>query len=278
MKKRKLIESNAGLVNIILYICQPAVMIMAFAGKEYSPDVFVNLLLAVFFTGVIIVGMAGLGKLLFRGKTGNISAFAAAFGNIAFMGIPVIQALIPESEGVMIYVVGVLIAFNILAWTLGCYIMSGEKQYVSLKKGIVNPPTLALLVALPLFFLNIQLPETVTVSVDFLAKMTTPLSMIVLGMRFADIKPLTLFTDMKAYAAAAMRLIAAPLLILLIMTPFRLDSDLVIAVTITAGMPTATLTLLFSEHFKKDSGYAVKVLLLSTLLSVVTIPALMLLL
>lgn len=186
----------------------------------------------------------------------------------------------------LIYTAVFILGFNIASWTLGVYTITGDKKHISLRKALLNPPTAALVVALPLFFFKSYIPSDVLTplssGIGYLSDMTLPLSMIILGIRLADIKFKVLLTDVKVYIVCLIKLVAAPLICFGIMYLLKLvfpalDKSIIVTAYIVIAMPSASLTLTFAEMFDGDRATAVKTTILTTLLSVITIPLLMLL-
>jgi predicted permease len=216
-----------------------------------------------------------------EGPEKRIFVSSGYMSNCGFMGIPVLQAFFPGDSEPIIYAAIFTAVYNFLGWTLGIYAISGKKQYVSLKHGIMNPPTLALFIALPLFFLSLRPPVPVMVIVDFLGDMTSPLSMIIIGLRLGEIRFVELFKSPMAYAATAARLILIPLCTFGVLLLWRfllpLNGVLFLTLFIVMAMPVGTNVILMAEMFGGDKPNAVKCILLSSLLSVITVPVMMLL-
>lgn len=216
----------------------------------------------------------------------RICVITSFMGNVGFMGIPVMKALFPQSPEMLIYTAVFILGFNIASWTLGVYTITGDKKHISLRKALLNPPTAALVVALPLFFFKSYIPADVLTPVasgiGYLSDMTLPLSMIILGIRLADIKFKLLFTDVKVYVVCLIKLVVAPLICFGIMYLLKLafpalEKSVIVTAYIVIAMPSASLTLTFAEMFDGDRATAVKTTILTTILSVITIPLLMLL-
>ena len=210
------------------------------------------------------------------------SVACSYLGNVGFMGIPVMQMLFPENEDLILYTVIYNIAFNAMTWTLGVFAVTGNRRAVNPLKIILNPPTIAVIVALPFFFCNVTVPEQVMTPVSYLGNMTLPLSMIILGVRLADMKPVLLVNNWRVYVASALKLVVSPLLslgvLLLVDLICPLDRFVIIALYIIAAMPTASSALNFAEMYGGDRETAAASTLMSTILCIVTIPVLMLLL
>ena len=109
----------------------------------------------------------------------------------------------------------------------------------------------------------------VSSAVGYLADMTLPLSMIILGIRLADIKFSSLFTDGKVYVACALKLVASPLMAFAVVFALvrlfpALDRSVAITIYIVMAMPSASLGLTFAEMFDGDRESAVRSTLLTT--------------
>ena len=117
--------------------------------------------------------------------------------------------------------------------------------------------------------------------ISYLGNMTLPLSMIILGVRLADMKPVLLVNNWRVYVASVLKLVVSPLLslgvLLLVDLVFPLDRFVIIALYIIAAMPTASSALNFAEMYGGDCETAAASTLMSTILCIATIPVLMLL-
>jgi predicted permease len=284
LKKTKKLDDNASkyLVNIIFYVCQPMIVLSSFQKTGYTGDMLLNMLWSflIGFAGIAAVGIAAMfltKKFVKDDGRARIISYGAAFGNVAFMGIPVVSMLLPDNPEAIIYLTVLTVAFNMLSWTLGAFIMSGKKEYITLKKAFFNPPTLAVFVALPLFFLSVSLDVRLVKGIGYLGDMVTPLSMTVLGMRFADIKLKEIFGDPSVYAVCFIKLVAVPAVLYVFLRIFDFDPILEITMFIIFLMPCANNLLLFAEHFDGDKSAAAKAVLASTVLSVGTISLMLLL-
>ncbi len=287
LKKLKMLPDNAVnvLVTLLLYIAQPFLTFSSFMKKTYESALLTNMLLTALLalvTQLLVLLIAWLTlKPVKDDYSRRVAALCSYMGNCAFMGIPVLQAFFPGNSEPIMYCAVYSSVFNLLGWTVSVFLLTKDKSYVSVKKAVINPPTIALILALPLFFFSVKLPAQIITSVDFLGNMTSPLSMLILGIRIGGLKFKELFSSAAVYAAAFFRLILSPLLalglMLLLRLCFPLSSTLIKTIFVISAMPTATMIVVFCEKFTGDSSLAVKTMLLSTIFSVITIPILMLL-
>ena len=215
-----------------------------------------------------------------KGRANRAVVLASAFGNVGFFGVPVLQFLFPDAHDAIAYSAVFIVSLNLMSWTVGSYLLTGDKKHVSLKRALVNPQTVTLVISLPLFFAGVSesdLPETVNTIIGYLADMTAPLCMIILGMRFALAPLVQLFKDYRVYIASFVKILVFPLLVYLVLMPFEMDEMLRVSLVLLSGMPAATINLNLAELYGADQTSAANSILMSTVLSIVTIPVLMLL-
>ncbi|MBQ8374083.1 MAG: AEC family transporter [Clostridia bacterium] len=292
LKKCKLLPENATktLTTVLLFVSQAFLTFMSFQKTPYRDDILVNMLVM---AGIALLGhlvMIGIVCLLFLKKGGkdkkiNVIKFASVFGNCGFLGLPFLQTMFEGQPEIVIYGAVIVAVFNLLSWTVGIFLITGDKKFISLKKAVINPPFLALLVSLPLFIiLKTPLAEvgTGTVnfllaklssSMNFLADMVTPLSMIILGIRLAEMDVKRVFTNKWVYISSGLKLVAMPLVAFAIVSLIpAIALEVRCALFFTFCMPTATQTLLFSEQYDGEPFTASSAVLLNTVLSIATIP------
>jgi malate permease and related proteins len=109
---------------------------------------------------------------------------------------------------------------------------------------------------------------------ELLSGVTTPLSLIVTGGFLASLNTRAIFTNIRQYFAAAIRLLAVPALTYLIFSPLISDHLILGIVVVTAGMPAAVNTVMLAEEHQARPDIAAQGVFISTLLCVVTLPLL----
>lgn len=273
-------EHIKGFAVFLLYVCSPALSIYSFQQSECNMEILINigiLLLVTTFMQVLIMGIGFLINIKTYKIDGasRVATVAAAFGNVGFFGVPILQALLPDHPEAMVYSAVMSVMMNLIGWTLGMFMMSGDRKHVSVKNFLINPTTLCLLIALPLFFTNTSLPKLVMNFVEFFSKMSTPTAMTVLGMRLAFVK----FRDLMDYrqvVAIFLKLIALPLITFGIMYALPVDETLKISTYILSCMPPAAITLNFAELSNTSPKTAANIVVVGSLLVAITLPVLLL--
>lgn len=288
-KLNKLPENSIAVISaIIIYISQPMLSLYSFIEASFSSELLLNMGIAFVLAIVFNLGLLLLAKLIFV-KDKNVDAakvctVGSALSNCGFMGIPVIKVLFDDPQ-ITIYAIIYMVVFNIVLWTLGVYIITGDKKYVSVKKALLNLPTIVLVIALPIFFLNLNLTASTNPAIqalmqfcDYFNNFNAPLPMLIMGIRLADVKFKEIFNSGRVYLVSLLKLVVFPLIALLLMwvisliPAFSIDAKMVTSILICVAMPTATMTMTFAEIFNGDKYTAVKVTLQTTLFSIVTIP------
>lgn len=299
-KLKLLPEKTAqALSTIVLYCCQSVLVITSFQKKAYEPAIGLNLLWVVLLSTAVHMLMFLVLKLVFIKKSAEskikVVKYAGVFSNCGFMGFPFLQSLFTGNDAllaeILIYGAAVIAVFNVLNWTFGVYIMTGDKSLVSAKKILLNPVIISVAIGLLMFFIlprplvDLAKADSITdkiltkfmQSMTYIADMVTPASMIVVGIRLANVNLKQLFMDKWAYISALFKLIVMPLIAILTVAYLPVASTVKYTVFFLLSMPSATGTAMFAVKFNSDSDFASVCVLLSTILSVITIPLLFLL-
>ena len=206
-------------------------------------------------------------------------SIASVMGNVGFFGMPVVRALFPAAPEAAVYSCVFNTSLNILAWTVGVYTLTGEKRYISLKAAFINPSVLAVITGLILYLLKAKnwLPGLLQDGFRTVGAMSTPLCMVILGIRLATMDLKKLFTTPLVWLISAGKLLVFPLFCWALVLPFPLDPVFKGSILILAATPCASILLGLAEIHDRGQDLAANCALLSTLLSILTIPLLSLL-
>lgn len=285
LKKKKMVGEDCmpSLSKILLYVCQPCLSVYTFKSATFSAAMLGNIGIFALLALLVQILMLGIAFLLFRRRIKDplyrIMTIACSLGNCAFFGIPILEALFPETAaGLLIYTSVYAIIMNIIGWTLGAAIISQNLKYVSVKKIFLNPAMFSLLIAIPFFVFEIPLPESVDSMVALIGRMSTPISMLIMGMRLATTNFKQMFTTKQIYISIAMKQFLMPILALLMIVFLPVDSGMKAVLYIICCCPVASVVLNFSEILGEGQKEAASTVLLSTILSILTLPIMTLLL
>ena len=285
LKKKNMVSEDTmpSLSKILLYICTPCLSIYTFKNATFSMEMLGNIGVFSLLALLVQVIILGIAYLLFRRKMKEplyrIMTIACALGNCAFFGIPILEALYPETaSGLLIYTSVYAIIMNVIGWTIGAAIISQNLKYVSVKKVLLNPATVALVLAVPFFVFEIPLPESLDSMISLIGRMATPISMLIMGMRLATTDLKRLFTTKQIYIAIFMKHFVMALVCLLLVAFLPVDGGMKAVLYIICCCPVASVVLNFSEILGEGQKEAASAVLLSTLFSIVTLPIMVLLL
>jgi len=197
--------------------------------------------------------------------------FFLIFGNVGYMGLPIIGTIFPEN-GIFFGSVGVVV-FNILLWTYGINLFSQKNNDNTINlRNIFNNGLIAILLGLIFMLTNLKIPRPIMLSLDMLADSIFPLAMIVIGSGLAKIKISGIFTDLSIISYSVLKLIIIPLIVLIILTVFNIADPIKSIMVIQIGMPAAAVGVIFAERYEENHIFAAETLFLSTLLAAFSIP------
>ena len=273
--KAKLIKEEGAqcLTNVVLYAVTPCLMIEAFQ-REFGASMLLNLaIVAVAAFGVHFISII-IARLLVYDKDKSrqlVLRFSVIFSNCGFMCLPLEEALL-GSDGV--FYGGVFVAvFNIMLWSYGLVMMSGDKKQLSAKKLLLNPGIMGVLIGLIFFLFSIKLPDIVMAPICFLSDLNTPLPMLVIGYYLCKTNIKEALCDKKAYLAIALRLAAIPLISLAVLYLCGIRGTILLSTIIAASAPVAASTTMFATKFNKSVSVSVNLVSLSTIFSIITMSA-----
>ena len=279
-------ESIPDFAKFLMYVCQPILIIYSFNKATYSNELGKTLLIAFGLIVAIFAVFLTTFVLLFRNKykekiAYRIYTIATCFGNVGFLGVPILEAVFKNDPNALAIALAIssvfLVVMNEIGWTIGSLIISLDKKYVRLKMIFLNPSIIAIYVALPLFFFNIKVPDRLDGLVTILAKMTTPLCMVILGMRLAVTSWKVVFANYKTYIFVGIKQIVMPLVMLLFVFALPIDTSVKQALVILSSAPIASVVLNFSEMVGEGQEDAASLVLCGTILCILTMPLITLL-
>ena len=288
-------SASATLSVIVLYGCQPILIITSFQGCAYNPKIALNMLIVAGLAMLVHLLMFAIVKVAFYKWESNdkikIVKYLSVFSNCGFMGLPFLQSLFTEPSvqaELVIYCAVVLAVFNILNWTFGVYIITGNKKEVSWKKILLNPVIIAVIFSLAVFF-TMQKPfvelapagtaghkvlTKLMASLQYLSNIVTPLSMFVIGIRLANIDFKKLLVDKWAYILSAVKLIGMSFITIFLVSFLPIAGTIKYSLFFLFSMPSATSGAMMAVQFHKDGDFASIGVVLSTIFSIATLPLL----
>lgn len=272
------------LSSVLVYICSPCLMFTSLLSIECTIENVKGMLLFLLVVSVCQIAFMLIVYLAFfkKRENGNVRFFtiASTSGNVGFFGLPLVKAILPNNPEVVIYASMAILSMNVIIFTLGVFLLSGKKEYVSLKSAFLNPTVFGLSVALPFFISGTagEIPSVISNAIELLGKASTPLCMIILGVRLANMSFKKVFLNKTAYLSTLGKLVIYPLFTLLCVAFLPVPEVFKISAVVLAGSPCAVFIYNMAEIHGGDKESAANSVLLSTVLCFITLPLITLLL
>lgn len=285
-------HSYGKLSKIVVNILNPLLVIDGVLGKSRDGSIhnlLTNLVMVILYFVFLIIISIPVVKII-RPEKENVGVYRLMmiFSNVGFMGIPVISAL--YGSDVIIYIVFYMLGYNFLLYTYGIILArsSAKPTYAenhnsngSFKenlKAIINPGTIVGIIAIILFVCKIQVAAPMTSFIQYLSQCVVPFSMILIGASMAQQELKTIFKDVRMYWFLLIRLILIPVIMALCVRNLPLDPQILGVFILMLAMPVGSIVVLVAMEQGADSACCTRGSVISTLLSIITIPVIALLL
>lgn len=261
------------LVDLIFNLILPFAVINSFLSMERTPQRIKGLAIA--FALAVLTHLLGvlLSKVTFRKRSlmeQGVYHYALTFSNAAFLALPLAQSVVGD-EGVF-YSSCYVAVFNIFAFTFGIHEISGKKAKINLKSLILNPGSISVLIGIPLFLLQVQLPEFLTDTMHRIGSCNSPMAMIVFGTFLANCNFKNIFVKKEVYFVSFLRLVLIPIVMLAIFKLCRVEGNMLIALTISASAPIATNTAMYAAKYDNDTALSSELVGQTSIFSIITMP------
>ncbi len=282
-KKSFLTDSGCKTLSwIVVNIATPALILSAGMNEEStirgSSLLFGFLVTLAVYAFLIVISFIILPILRVQNDDKSIYRVMTIFSNVGFMGLPILQAAYgPEA---VLYGALFQFPYNFLMYTYGIAAIKGDNPLKGgnpLKK-ILNIGVISCIISITIYVSGIHMPSFITSSAKHLSSIAAPLSMMVIGQSMTSIKVRELFGDVKLLVFSLIKLIAVPILGVLLLGLF-IDDKLILQVCyVMLATPIGSMTAMVAQQYGGNYALASKGVALSTLLSVATIPLISLLL
>lgn len=276
-KKGKIPASALG---VMTYMCctiaLPCAIITPIINLDNSPEMWKNLS-----TGIVIILVCAIAQILvclflFRkaeDKKKAVYQMATVYGNSAFMGIPLVTAILGSDA--VIYATLMVIFDTVFLFAHASMAMSGSKPTVGfIMKKVFGLATISLIIGLVILVTGIKLPMIATTCMNDLRGMMTPVAMLVVGTQLAQQDFKEIFKIPAHYKVAAIKLVIWPLIIIACMLPFKsmIPAVAAVAIIICKGTPQAAVLGVLANNNGLDGEAAAGVVGLNTIVSIITLP------
>lgn len=267
-------DGNKKLSKLLLYTTQPAMILASSINSDMGLGAgdIVRITMYGCVLYAILIPLAFITSPLYRTDRGRkrVFRFMTIFGNVAFMGYPIVEALFGPDAVLLASIY--CIPFNVLVYSAGIIMLSDGTESRIDWKLMLNPAMIATVAAVILVFINPKVPYVIEEAVDSLGSMTVPGAMIVIGASLGTIDFRSIFADKHVYILCFVKLIAAPIVVWAVCRLFVTDELYLGVLVVLAAMPVATITTMFTLEYGGDTATACRGVFMTTILSVITAP------
>lgn len=274
-------ETIGAFAVVLMYVCSPCLNIYTFIKTDMTGRILKEAVIVLVVSLLVQVFILLFFKWFFRKKFDDVKyrvcTIATAMGNCSFMGVPLLEAVMPDNPEAVVMSTVFCLGMSLIGWTLSSYIISNDKTYMSIKKAIVNPSMISFFIAIALIIARVEIKGQALSMITLLGKMSAPMCMLIMGMRLATMELKAVFSDKMAYVIVVIKQIMMPLLVFAIMSMLPVDPYLVKCMFILSATPIASMVLNYAELIGQGQKRAANLVLVGTMLSIVTLPLMMLL-
>jgi len=274
MKRRKILPDNARevLTDLVMNLILPASIIHSFE-MEFNMTVLKKFAVILIIAAAAQVISMICANLFWNRQPKNLKAvfqYGTQVSNAGFLGLPVTEGVL-GAEGLM-YASVFLIPQRIVMWTAGiAYFTSSADWKGTFKKLAKNPCIIAVYIGFFLMLTQFQLPVMIENTLVKLAACTTPLTSILIGIMVADVDYRSLISPMM-FVLVFVRQLLLPGLVFLGCALLHIDPLLTGVSVLLVGMPVGSTAPILAAKYGGDYTFAGKCVILSTVLSLFTIP------
>ena len=264
-------EGRMNMIDLCLYITLPFNVLHSFLRK-WDWNLFIAcgviLLLSIGFNAISVFFSTILYKKQEINRQKSLK-YGTIISNSGFLGNPMVEGIY-GSEG-LLYAALFMLPVRIVMWTIGIAVFLKGRKEKLWKNVLTHPCIVAIYAGVIIMVCGIQFPTFVEKTIVGISGCNTPLSMMLVGMMLAEVKPKGLI-DKTMVFYTAIRLLIIPAVVFAITAFLPIDGMLRGITVIMAGMPAPITTALLSAKYGGDEKYATGMVFLSTILSLITLP------
>ena len=271
------VQSNKKLSSLIVNVANPMqILASALTGEHVlSNGETLRLagLIALLYAVLIALSFPAARLLHVKDREAGLYRFMFIFGNIGFLGYPVVESLLGYRA--TFYVTLAVLMFQLLCWSYGVSLIEGRSRFRFRWRVLRQPCVAASLAAFVIYLSGWQPPALLHQTVKYVGDITSPIAMLIVGCSLAQMRFRQIFGRWRVYALAGLKMIAVPLLAYFALRQVLANEFVLCVLTVLLCMPIATNTTILSYQYGADETAASSGVFISTLLCMLTIPLMM---
>lgn len=267
--------TNKKISALIVNVASPMLIISSIAGVEGNDKSIVFLMIG---AGILMyIGFIILGKIInrifpFPKKDWPVYECMVVFANTGFMGYPVLLDVFGQEA--VFYASLIHMAFNFFVYTYAimCLTKGDDNEFKLNFKQLLTPGIVLIFIGILIYLFDIQLPSVLMDTINSVGSLTAPLSMMMIGSSLAVYPIKDSFTDWRSYVFAFVRLMIVPFVTMIMCRLLHINPYYANITIITNAMPVGSMVLMLATQYNANVKIVTKNIVVSTLLSVITIP------
>lgn len=274
-RKTGLVKSSSrqSFTNFLLYVSLPCMIFQSF-NIEFTWETMRQGGRGLLIAMAIALAALVFGKLAYRPFAPEercIMEYGTLVNNAGFVGLPVVESAYGP-EGLFLASL-FIIPTRIMMWSAGISLFTNAPLKERVKSVMLNPGIIAVELGLLRMIFHPALPEPLTKALSAFGGMSSPLSMLIIGMILSEVDPRGLL-ELKAFILVAVRQILFPLAVLFALKGLGVDPLTVRVAVVITGMPIGSTTAILADKYNANAAFASKCVFISTVTSLLTIPVL----
>lgn len=272
-------EFDRKLSSLVINWTCPALILSSAMTGELPDRRFILPLLAIsVVTYLVLTGVAfWLPRFLTRRKDDEgVVGFAMMFGNVGFMGYPVVASIFGHEAVFYAAVLNVVNTFAV--FTVGTILVTGKGEVEGprfQKKVLYSTPMLSAYLTMLIVALEIDdIPACISQPLTMIGDITVPAALLIIGSSMSQLPLRALMGNTTVYITTVMRLVVVPVAMYFLCLLLGFDPYVVNINTVVIAMPVATYGTILCLKYNRDTSLMAEVTFITTLLSMITIPLL----
>ncbi len=276
-KKKVLNEQGTKVISkLVVDICNPVLIVsttlsgnITVTHREFLNGVGVAAVIyAVFILiGTVLPALIGIPR-----DERKFYSLMSIYGNVGFLGIPVAKAIL--SENAMIYVIICNVFYCLLFYTHGIITLSSGKEKMDIKK-IFSPGVIMSILALLIFWFDLEVPEVLAKTVEYIGSPTVFLSMVLLGASVARSNFIRDMKDARLWIFILVRLVIVPALAVIVLRTVGAADEMVRTFCLMCAVPVGNLPMIQAEKIGERTDILSRGIMVTTVFSFLSITAFM---
>lgn len=274
LKRRGMIDAGGKtlLTDLVIQVTLPASILKSFQ-MEFNRQILISCMVIAVAAVLIQLGSYLLGMILYPGlpeSRKKVLQYATICSNAGILGNPIAEGIFGGLG--LLYASIYVIPQRVFMWSVGLtYFTEAPNKRTLVKKVLTHPCIVSVMIGFMIMLGQIELPGFLTATIRTVGNANTFLAMMLVGTILADV-PLRSLPDKETIYYSFVRLFLVPFLVFAGCHLGHADSLVTGVAVVLSGMPAASITAVMASKYGKDEIFATKCVVLSTLLSMITVP------